>query len=258
MVDTYRAEKTLSIHDNSDTSFAIQGLDALAGCRAEQVCPAGYAWRNYLLRGDERARTALVNALAAQRKGDLADEGNACGPERGFLSFPAFRSGAADAVADHRERSVDHDLAGRGDDGDEVASPAGEVLAGGGGRGGGAWGGGRGDDGDEVASPAGEVLAGGAALAGDLGGERSARGAGRVQLDPLGVDVEFHRYPRSAAGQRGRQVGGSGGHARGVDQVAGGVLAQGAAGDVLAAAQGGAPQPPVRRRRSGLAVHHER
>jgi len=73
-VDTYRAEKTLSIHDNSDTSFAIQGLDALAGCRAGQVCPAGYAWRNYLLRGDGKClrpgtRVLIIPGIQVRRCG---------------------------------------------------------------------------------------------------------------------------------------------------------------------------------------------
>ena len=71
-------------------------------------------------------------------------------------------------------------------------------------------------------------------------GAKSAAGSGRgVELDPGGVDVEFHGDPGAAAGQHMRQVGGDSGHARGVDKIAGGVLAQGTAGHVRAAAQGG-------------------
>src|SRR6516165_5299691 len=50
-------------------------------------------------------------------------------------------------------------------------------------------GGRRGEDGDEVAGPAGEVLGGRAHLAGDGGGERAARGTGGRELDPFRVDV---------------------------------------------------------------------
>src|SRR5215472_11432922 len=99
-------------------------------------------------------------------------------------------------------------------------------------------------DGNEVARPAGEVLGGRADLAGDGGLERAARGAGDGELDPFGVDVEFHGEPRAAAGQRYGQILGDGGHARGVDEITRGVLAKGAAGDVFGVADGPAPPPP--------------
>ena len=105
---------------------------------------------------------------------------------------------------------------------------------------------GPGQDGDEVPGPAHQVLVGRAVLARHRDGEPAARPACSIQLDPFGVDVEFHRDPRPAAGQRVGQVGGGGGHARGVYQVAGGVLAQGAAGDVLHRRPGWRPTGPSR------------
>src|SRR5208282_1254208 len=116
----------------------------------------------------------------------------------------------------------------------------------------------RGQDGDEVPAPADQVLIGWTVLAIDLGAEPAARSGRGVELDPGGVDVEFHGDPGAAAGQYLRQVGGDGGHARGVDKITGGVLAQGAAGYIRAAAQGGSPQAPVVGRGGGLAVQDQR
>src|SRR5579872_7404616 len=79
---------------------------------------------------------------------------------------------------------------------------------------------GSGQDGEEIPGPALEILAGGPVLARYRGGQPTAGPARDVQLHPLRVDVELHRDPGAVAGQRGGQVGGDGGHARRVDEVA--------------------------------------
>src|SRR5271165_1446200 len=115
-----------------------------------------------------------------------------------------------------------------------------------------------GQDGDEVPGPAEQVLVRWAVLAGDLGPQRAARPGGCVELHPLGVDVQFHGDPGAMTRQRLRQVRRAGGHASGVEQVAGRVLAEGAAGDVFTAAERGAPGVPVVGRLGRLAVLDER
>ena len=94
-----------------------------------------------------------------------------------------------------------------------------------------------------------EVLVGGAVLARHLGRQRPARPGHGVKLNPFRVDVQFHADPRAMAGQRLGEVLGAGRHAPGVEQVAGGVLAERAACDVLATAERRTPRVPVGGRR---------
>ena len=111
---------------------------------------------------------------------------------------------------------------------------------------------------EEIPGPSGEVLVGWTVLARYLGGEHAARSARGIQLDPFGVDVEFHRDPRAVVGQCGCQVSRHSGHARRVHQIARGVLPDCAAGHVRAAAEGRTPQPPVGRPRGRPTVQYQR
>jgi sugar/nucleoside kinase (ribokinase family) len=115
-----------------------------------------------------------------------------------------------------------------------------------------------GQHGYEVPGPAVQVLVGGPVLTGHLGVQRTTRPARGVELDPGGVDVEFHRDPGTVGSQGPGQVDGDRRHARGVDQVPGRVLAKRAAGHVRAAAQGRAPHAPVGGRGGGLTPLYQR
>ena len=107
-------------------------------------------------------------------------------------------------------------------------------------------------DGHEVPGPSGGVLVGRAVLAGDAGGEGGPGRRGDGDLDPFGVDVELHRRHGARRHQGVGEVARERDHAAGVEEVAGGVLAERARGPPSCRPRAWPPMPP-RRRCSGWA-----